>query len=460
MFSRSILCCALAAFLSACAVGPDYRRPELGMPDHWQVRQEGQLVGLQDWWRQFGDPVLEGLLDAAQKDSPSLARATAAIERARALRAGASAGQWPSVSANGSARRSGSLRNSGGVSETDAATLDASWEIDLFGAKRRSVESSQALLEGSEAEWHDARISLAAELARDYIDYRACRLKQRYYEEQAESQARTFELTGLAGRAGFTAPADVSLAEASAAGTQATALAQRVECEVLVKSLVALSGLPEAQLRERLGAAVSALPEPAGLEVASVPADLLRQRPDVVSAERSLASASALIGVAEAQRWPSLSLGGSIGLSRVRGVSLATPWSFGPAISLPVLDGGAIGASIRRARADYDSALATYRQTVRDAVREVEQALARLDGIGGRVEAQRRSADGYARYLDATLKNRQLGGVSQIDLETARRNAIGAQIGLLDLQQARLEYWIALYKAVGGGWQAGKGSTE
>lgn len=460
MFSRSFLCYALGALLSACAVGPDYKRPDLALPDHWQLRQEGQLVGLQTWWRQFGDPVLDGLLDAAQRDSPSLAKASAAIERARAVRAGAAASLWPSLTANGSAKRSGSLRNSTGLSETDAAALDASWELDLFGATRRNMESSQALLESSEAAWHDARVSLAAEMATDYIGYRACRIKQHYYEEQAGSQARTLELTRVAGRAGFTAPADLGLAEASAAGTEATALAQRVECEVLVKSLVALSGLAEPALRERLGEAVVALPEPAGLEVLSVPADLLRQRPDVVAAERSLASASALIGVAEAQRWPSLSLAGSIGLSRVRGVSLATPWSFGPAISLPIFDAGAISASVRRARADYDAALASYRQTVRDAVREVEQALTRLDGIGGRVEAQRRSAEGYERYLQATLKNRQVGGVSQIDLETARRNAIGAQISLLDLQQARLEYWIALYKAVGGGWQAGKGSTE
>jgi NodT family efflux transporter outer membrane factor (OMF) lipoprotein len=457
---RSILCSAGVLLLAACAAGPDYRRPEVPTPDRWQAKQQDHLVDVRGWWRQFKDPVLDGLLEAAQQDSPSLAKATAAIDKARAARGSSAAALWPSLTGNASAARSGSLRRSTGVAETDLATLDASWEVDLFGKHRRSVESSEALLEGSRADWQGARVSLMAEVASDYVDYRACRLKQQYYEAQAASQASTLSLTTLSGKAGFTALADVRLAEASAANTQATALAQKVECEVQVKSLVALTGLDETDLRARLGEAVAALPEPAGLEVAAVPADLLRQRPDLVSAERSLASASALIGVAEAQRFPSLSLSGSIGASRTRGLSVGTPWSFGPALSLPIFDGGAIDASVKSAKADYDSALASYRQTVRDAVKEVEQALTRLDSMAEREDAARRSAEGYANYLDATERHRRAGGASQLDLETARRNAIGAQISLLELRQARLDYWIALYKAVGGGWQADEGNRS
>ncbi|MGC3962892.1 MAG: efflux transporter outer membrane subunit [Rhodocyclaceae bacterium] len=417
-------------------------------------------MNIRAWWSQFEDPVLDGLIDAAQQDSPSLDKAAAAIDKARAARAGAGAALWPSLTGNASATRTGSLRRSTGISETDTASFDASWEIDLFGKRRRDVESSGALLEGSQADWQSARVSLVAEVAQNYVDYRACRLKQQYYEEQAASQASTLTLITLSGKAGFTAPADVRLAEASAANTQATALAQKVECTVQIKSLVALTGLEESDLRARLGEAVATLPEPAGLEVAAVPADLLRQRPDVVSAERTLASTSALIGVAEAQRWPSLTLSGSIGTSRTRGLSVGTPWSFGPSLSLPIFDGGSIDASIQSAKADYDAAFASYRQTVRDAVKEVEQALARLDSMAEREDAARRSAEGYASYLNATEQHRRAGGASQLDLETARRNAISAQISLLELRQARLEYWIALYKAVGGGWQGDEGTRS
>lgn len=455
-----MLCCASAVLLAACAVGPDYRRPEVPVPPHWQTAQQGPLVDIRAWWSQFEDPVLDGLIDAAQQDSPSLDKAAAAIDKARAARAGSGAALWPSLTGNASATRTGSLRRSTGISETDTASFDASWEIDLFGKRRRDVESSGALLEGSQADWQSARVSLVAEVAQDYVDYRACRLKQQYYEEQAASQASTLTLITLSGKAGFTAPADVRLAEASAANTQATALAQKVECTVQIKSLVALTGLEESDLRARLGEAVATLPEPAGLEVAAVPADLLRQRPDVVSAERTLASTSALIGVAEAQRWPSLTLSGSIGTSRTRGLSVGTPWSFGPSLSLPIFDGGSIDASIQSAKADYDAAFASYRQTVRDAVKEVEQALARLDSMAEREDAARRSAEGYASYLNATEQHRRAGGASQLDLETARRNAISAQISLLELRQARLEYWIALYKAVGGGWQGDEGTRS
>jgi len=310
------------------------------------------------------------------------------------------------------------------------------------------------------ADWHDARVSLAAEVATTYLDYRAGRLKEQYYKEQAASQDKTSELTALSAKAGFSSQADASLARASAAGTRSTALAQKAACEVLVKSLVALTGLAEPELRRLLGTATPELPQPESLKVNSIPAELLRQRPDLVSAERSLASASAQIGVAEAQRYPSLSLSGSITLSAASGTALTAPWSFGPSLSVPVFNGGKLAAGVKSAQADYDSALAGYRQTVRDAVKEVEQALVRLDSMAGREAEALTSAAGYRAYLLATEQNWRVGRASQLDLETARRSAIGAEITLLELKQSRLEYWVALYKAVGGGWNTGKGETK
>lgn len=440
--------------LAACASGPDYRQPDLKLPDQWQSQQAGQLAGIQSWWAQFNDPALSALLQVAQQNSTSLAKATAAIDKARASHTTAKASLWPSLTASGKAAEAGSLKNSSGTTRSTSAGLDASWELDLFGKARRNTESSDALIAAREADWHDARISLAAEVATDYVDYRACKIKQRYYEDQAKSQAKTTTLTQVSAKAGFTARADAQLAEASAASTRASALAQKTECDVLVKTLAALTGMAEVPLRQTLAQNPPALPQSAGLRVEMVPADLLRQRPDIVAAERALASSSALIGVAEAARWPSLTLSGSVGLAKTQGTSLTAPWSFGPALTLPIFDGGSISANIKSARADYDSALATYQQTVRDAVKEVEQNLVRLDSAAEREVALKNSAEGYRAYLNATEQYARAGGTSLLDLETARRSAITADISLIELQQNRLEYWIALYKAVGGGWQA------
>lgn len=443
-----------------CAVGPDYRAPVPDLPPQWSTRQSGELADIRNWWVQFDDPAMLSLQSLAERNSPTLASAVAAIDKARASRTSSAAGYWPDITASGSDSHSGSLKHSTGVTHTTSAELDASWELDLFGKTRRNVESADALIEARQADWASSRVSLLAEVATDYLDYRTCRIEQHYYEAQADSQDITVGLNREAWKAGFKAQADLRLAEASAAATRASALSQRTDCEVAVKTLVALVGISEGQLREILGADPSSLPQPVGLAVDSVPADLLRRRPDVVVAERELASMNALIGAAEAKRWPSLTLTGAVGLAKTVGAATTAPWSFAPGLSLPVFDGGSIRAGIRSARADYASQLATYQQTVRDAVKEVEQALVRLDNVADREQALRLSAGGYRDYLAASERSWRVGTSSQLDLESARRSSISADISLIELQQTRLSYWIALYKAVGGGWQGIAGKSD
>jgi NodT family efflux transporter outer membrane factor (OMF) lipoprotein len=459
LFGPLIISTALG--LTACAtVGQDYRRPDLQVPASWQAPQTGKLTDLTCWWASFKDVTLDSFLEATQKDNPTLAKAAAAIDKARANRASVDAGFLPQVNASAATGWSGSLKNGTGTSRTANGGLDSLWEIDLFGKNRRSAESAGALAQAREADWHDARVSLAAEVAGTYIDYRACRQKEKYYLDQADSQAKTGYLTQLSATAGFTAPADGRLAEASAASTRSTALAQKTECEVLVKNLVALTGMDEPSVRRQLGQGTMSLPQPESLAVSSVPADLVRQRPDIVSAERTLASTSAQIGVAEAGRYPSLSLSGSISLSASSASPTTAPWSFGPTLSLPLFTGGRTEAGIRSARADYDSALADYKQVVRTAVKEVEQSLVRLDSMAQREQEAGKSAEGYRAYLVATEQNWRVGGASMLDLETARRSTISAEVNLLELQQNRLHYWIALYKAMGGGWKGQNGGPK
>jgi NodT family efflux transporter outer membrane factor (OMF) lipoprotein len=455
----AVLACVLASLLlGACATGPTYREPEPAAPRSWQALQphDGSLGSMRDWWRQFDDPTVARLISIAESDSPTLTKAWTRIEKARATLTTERSAGLPSVDGNASMSRARAQSLQGGAATTTTRSdgLDAAWEIDLFAKVRRSTEAASARVEARVADWHDARVSLAAEVADTYVQYRACGLLAETYEREQRSTAATEKATSAAVSAGFNPPSDAALARASQASATSTLLSQREQCELLVKSLVALTGLEEPALRSLMGNG-SRLPEPSGLEVPSVPANALRQRPDLASLERELAASSAEIGVAQADLYPSLSLSGSISVSATSGVSSFTAWSFGPALSIPLFDAGRRHAAVDSAQAGYQSALADYRQGVRNAVMEVEQALVKLDSIAHRTEQAEHATEDYRNYFRATEANWQAGGESLITLEEARRLALSAEINLITLQRDRVEQWIALYKALGGSWQPG-----
>lgn len=446
----------LSLGLSACAtVGPDYREPAMAAPLQWQAPTPhgGSESSLADWWEQFDDPTLVNLVKVAAAGSPSLDRAWANIESARANLASVRSGLAPSLDGGASITRSRQLQGDGLDTLTSrSAGFDASWELDLFGKVRRGAEAAQARLQARVGEWHEARVSLAAEVADTYVQYRGCRLLADAYEQELVSMDKTAEITAVSVRAGFTAPADGSLSRASLASTQSSLRGQRVECDLLVKALVALTGQAETDLLAQLGEGGSELPRPAAFRIEAVPADVLRQRPDVAALERELAAASAAIGAAQADLYPSLSLSGSIAVSSSSLASSATTWSFGPALSIPLFDGGRRRAAVDSAEADYQSALAEWRQGVRDAVKEVEQALVNLEGAAFRSERAEQAAREYRAYFEATEVQWRTGSASLLDLEDARRSALLAEIEYLGLLRNQVQYWIALYKAVGGGW--------
>ena len=451
----------VSSSLVGCAVGPDYVRPDMRLPTTWQapVPHGGKIDEMDDWWRQFKDPVLTELQQAAQNDSPTLDKAVAAIRSARASVTTSRAGGIPSLSASATAKRFLDNDKRSSAATMTSSGLDASWEIDLFGGVRRSVEAAKATEEAKEADWHNARISLAAEVATDYVDYRACHLKWSAYEEQAQSYQKTLRLTRVSVAAGFSAPADLALVEAGAASASSSATAQQATCDLGIKALVAVTGLEEVRVRELLGNENTPLPLPAEVSIESIPAALISQRPDVISSERQLAAAMAKIGMAEAGRWPSLSLTGSIAVWHAAGVA-TTPWSLAPALSLPLFNAGSLAAKVDSARADYDSALATYKSTVRTAVKEVEQALVNLDSATRREDDARTSATQYRSYSRASEINWQSGRISLLDLEIARRTAISAEIALIDVNQTRVNQWVTLYKALGGSWQSAAETSQ
>ena len=457
--SPLLLTFALAFSLTGCMVGPEFVRPSTEAAATWNApKPHGASLGsMAAWWSQFDDPTVARLVATAEADSPTLAQASAAIERARASLQSTEAGLIPNANAGASVTRSHQDTGTGGASDVTArsALVDASWEIDLFGKVRRGAQAAQARVDARVDDWHDARVSLAAEVADTYVQYRACELLVDVYEGELASVRATDKATSELVRAGFTAPAEGALASASVASTSSTLIAQRAECDLLVKSLVALTGQDEPSLRSMLDAGPRKVPQPTAFQVDAVPADLIRQRPDVASLEREAAATSAEIGVAQADLYPSLSLSGSISVSASSLVSGTTGWSFGPSISVPIFDGGRRRAAVRGAEASYDGAVAAYRQGVRQAVKEVEQSLVTLDRAARQTDEAERATRDYERYLRAIEVKWRAGMENLLTLEQARRTALAAEVQELAVKRQHVQAWISLYKAVGGGWTGG-----
>ena len=415
---------------------------------------DGELVR---WWEQFGDPVLADLVGSAQRVSPTVAEATSRIEQGRAARVAAGAALLPMLDAGASASR-GRFDLASPVGNSASASLQAGWEIDLFGAGRAGRNAAQARLEGAEAGWHDARVSVAAEVATNYLQLRACQAQVEQTRLDATSRAETARLTELAMKSGFQSPANADLSRASAAQGRAQLTQQVAQCELLVKGLVALTAIEEPVLRQRLATANAVLPEPAQLAVASVPAQVLAQRPDLYAAALEVEAASADTRQAEARRLPRVTLSGNVGPARFESgdvTTRGTVWSIGPlTVTLPLFDGGTRRAEVQAARARYDAAATSYAAALRRAVREVEEALVALDSTAARSEDARIAVEGYEGSYRATEARYRGGLASLFELEDARRSWVAAQSTLIELRRERVAGWISLYRALGGGWSA------
>lgn len=457
---QKLVTVGLSMLLGACATQQQPVPLATVAPQQWHapLPHGGNIAGLSQWWQQQGDPVLAQLIEAAQAASPTIASAQARIGEARAVRIASGAALLPALDAGASVARS-SAQPPQPMGTTAQAGFQSAWEIDLFGAGRAARDAAQSRLEGASAGWHEARVSVAAEAANLYYSQRSCDGLLAIALSDAASRGETARLADLSRQAGFTAPAVAALARASAAEANARATQQRAQCESGIKALVALTALPEPELRQKLSAPAATAAE-TGIAIDSLPAQVLSQRPDVFAAEREVAAASAEIGGAQAQRFPRLSLSGSVGRASFRtggtDAELST-WSIGPlALSLPVFDGGRRAAGVEAAEVRYEAAVAAYRARVRQAVREVEEALINLDSTAARGEDARIAAEGYRASFNATEARYKGGLASLVELEEARRNRLASENALVALERERRSAWIALYRAAGGGWNAGQ----
>ena len=379
------LLASLPFWLAACATQTPPSTVSAPLPAQWHaplpasgaaLPHNGALSELAQWWRRQGDPLLVDLIESAQTVSPTVSSAKSRIEQSRATRVGAGAALLPAINGSGSISRD-STQPPLPMGTTLQSALQPSWELDLFGGNRNTRDAAQARLEGAHAGWHEARVAVAAEVANQYYSLRACEKLLAIVSADAASRAETARLTQLSADAGFQAPATAALARASAAEGSSRAIQQRAQCALDIKALVALTALPEQELRQKIAAVPADLPQTMAMQIAALPAQVLAQRPDVFNAEREVAAASAEVGGTQAQRYPRLTLSGSVGAASFRTGGVSTDlntWTIGPlALTVPLFDGGRRAANVEAAQARYEEAVVNYRAAVRQAVREVEE---------------------------------------------------------------------------------------
>ena len=463
---RILILSTMAMTLSACLmVGPDYRPPATAEPAAWQhiEKSADPLLSadargdLSRWWQNLADPLLTALVEEALDTSPDLRSAQARLREARARRAIAAADRFPTVTASGSGRRSRSSKETGGgdTREFYSAGFDASWELDVFGGVRRSLEASTADLESSKANLQEALVSLAAETALNYIEVRTLQNRLAIARANLAIQSETLQLTEWRAQAGLVSSQDVEQARSSREQTRAQIPALEANLTEAEHRLDILLGKTPGTLHERLAPSGILPPLPERIAV-GIPADTLRQRPDITAAERRLAAETARIGVAEAARYPSFKISGSIGvealtLSALDNGGAGTAALLGN-ITSPIFDAGRLRNQVRVQEAVRDQALVAYEQTVLNALQEVENALVSLLRNGERSEAL---AIATASAENAAELARQRYSAGLIDFQPVldtQRSVRTLEDALATSRAESVLALIRLYKSLGGGW--------
>jgi NodT family efflux transporter outer membrane factor (OMF) lipoprotein len=461
---RRLVWAALAAVTAGCTVGPDYRPPAVDVPAAWSAAPEQGAPAPSApmaWWQAFDDPVLDGLVERALRANLDVQGAQARLRAARASLGIAAGARWPAVDASGAARRERESANApaldvpGATDNLFQAGFDAHWELDLFGGTRRAVEAVAADLGAAAEARNGAVLSLLAEVTRTYI---ALRAGQRQLALARDARADAEDAVGLARaryRGGLAAELEVAQAEAQVAAIAAQIPPLETAQRAAAYRLAVLLGATPGTLDAELEVAAPIPSAPAGLP-AGLPSDLLRRRPDLRRAERELAAATARIGVATADLYPRFSLLGGAGLASDSAGDFfdwgSRFWSVGPALRWPIFQGGRVRATIEVRDAQQQQALIAYRQALLTAFEEVENAIvaytrerARRATLAEATLASRRAAD-LARGL-------YTGGLTDFRaVLDAQGRLYAAQTALAQSDAALATDLVALYKALGGGW--------
>lgn len=472
MKPRLLLAAPLLALLTACMTAPPAAPPTpAAVPAAWRspLPHGGSTTALNRWWQAFDDPQLARLVARAESQSPTLEQAAARRRQAEASAAQARAGLMPQGGLGGQVQRGRALNGIRGDSTQASAQFSASWEIDLFGSQRAAAAAAAAQAAAASVDWHAARVSLAADVAQAYVQLRLAQAR----EESAELDTRFAEQIAAWGRqqqqAGLFSATDAALLNTERAAAAAARSQWRAEAQIALQTLAVLCAERADALAAELAPPAIATaseglalrrsqPQAPGFDVDALPSQLLAQRPDLAAAHQRWIAAVQQQRSVEAQRYPQLSLAAMAGESwlRVGGKhSRGSMWSFGPSLTLPLFDGGALVAAGQGAQAAADEAAAALQAQWLVAVGEVEEALQRITAADERereIDAVRREWLGIAQRSGA---HSQAGLQSGAQRNTTYRNALAAYDAVLSVRAEQALAWIRLYRSLGGGWARG-----
>ena len=454
-----VLLLLIAATFTGCAVGPDYEMPEYPVPDAWESAAsadvEGETPPILDWWSALGDPVLDSLMIRARDANLDLRIAVGRVSEARAFRMISGGDFWPQVQGNGDYNWQDSPLVVDGPSESWNASLGAVWELDLFGRVRRGREAADARFHASIEDYRDVQVSLYAEVATSYVTVRSLQARIDYAVNNAESQRETMEIVTARQEAGLVPMLDVARARSNLANTEAAIPLLEAALAAERNRLSVLLGQPPGEAGLRIGDYQEMQAGPDSLRIA-LPADLIRRRPDIRSAERRLAAQTAQVGVATAELYPKFSLSGIFGVLSGSWDNLFTEdalqWSLTPGFSWNLFTGGKVRGQIKVEEARMAQALFEYEKAILTALAEVESSVVALQQQNIRRERLKVAVE--AAQESVTLVRTQY-----IEGLTDFQAYLDAQRVLFDQQDAlaksRGDVFVALAalnRAMGGGW--------
>lgn len=454
--------------LSGCVMGPDYQQPATIIPVQYKndtpwkeaTPKDTQVKG--EWWTVYNDPVLNSLEQQASASNQSLQAAFARLSQAQASLGISRSDQLPRLDLNASATRQ---RTAADLAITGTTTgnqyklpLVLSYEVDLWGRVKRSIEASEANVAGAIADYHNLLLSLQAELARNYFALRTIDNEIDLLRQTIQLRRDNRDLIKSRFDHGQVGQLDLSRAETELASTEAEAIGLNIQRGEHENAIALLIGRPASSF--------SLAQQPVQLNLPTInqglPSELLERRPDIAAAERQMAAASARIGIARTAFFPAISLTGHAGFASDQMSSLFNwdnrTWGLGPAVSLPIFDYGRNNANLDKARAAYEEAVATYRDQVLIAFQEVENGLNALKVLNHQNRALQQAADAAHEAWRLSEKRYRAGLVSYLEVVDTQRSALQTERALVQLKRNQMSYSVALIKALGGGWDI-KGKT-
>ena len=469
--TRTAWLACIASALFGCSVGPDYVRPTTESPSAYKEALPFKSATPRDqeprgnWWAVFKDPQLDALVSQVEVSNQTIKAAEARVREARAMTQAARAALFPMVDASAGATRSGSRSanfgsaagtgsQGGSVRNNYNVALDVSWEVDLWGRVRRTIEASEATAQASAADLESAKLSAQAQLAENYFLLRVQDAQIRLLNDTVDGYQRSLQLTRNQYAVGVAARADVAQAETQLKSTQAQVIDAGLQRAQLEHAIAVLLGKAPAQF----SISAEVVPTEFPAIPSALPSELLERRPDIAAAERRAAAANAQIGVAEAAFFPSLTLSATGGFqSSVLSQLFSLPsryWSLGSALAQAIFDAGLRRAQTAQAIATYDENVANYRQTVLAGFQEVEDNLAALRILRDAAAVQDDAVKSALESRAITLNQYRAGTANYLAVVVAQATALTNERTALSILGRRLTASVALIKALGGGWNA------